>query len=79
MSLASRELDTWAGEKSLGFFLPIHLHVISFDFDSGVGIPVTLTFWPRGGHPSKTPNTHAWLDSIICVERIRDYKKGPDE
>jgi len=39
---------TWAGEKSLGFFC-LYLYVISFDFDSGVGIPVTLTFWSGGG------------------------------
>jgi len=37
---------TWAGEKSWGGFA--YTYVISFDFDSGVGIPVTLTFWPGG-------------------------------
>jgi len=39
---------TWAGKKSVGGFLPIPT-CYSFDFDSGVGIPVTLTFWPGGG------------------------------
>jgi len=45
--------------KILGGGFCLYLHVICFDFDSGVGIgPVTLTFWPwgegGGKHPSKT-------------------------
>jgi len=35
-------------EKILGGGGCLYLHVISFDFDSGVGIPVTLTFLPWG-------------------------------
>jgi len=56
MSLStSRYLrHTWAGEKSLGGFC-LYLYVISFDFDSGVGIPVTLTFWPWGVNTLETP------------------------
>jgi len=63
---------TWAGEQSWGFCL--YLHVISFDFDSGVGIPVMLTFWPGGKHPSDPPTpmrggTLAKSGSI-CTTRI---------
>jgi len=41
--------------KILGGVFCLYLYVISFDFDSGVSIPVTLTFWPGGKHPSKPP------------------------
>jgi len=48
-------MHTWAVGKSSGFFC-LYLYVISFDFDSGVGIPVTLLFGLGGGkHPSEIP------------------------
>jgi len=40
--------------KILGGFC-LYLYVISFDFDSGVGMPVTLTFWPGGVNTLETP------------------------
>jgi len=43
----------------------LYLHVISFDFDSGVGIPVTLTFWPGG------VNTLAKPPQRPCVNVVR--------
>jgi len=39
---------TWAGEKSLGGVC-LYLYVISFDFDSGVGIPVSFKLFGLGG------------------------------
>jgi len=42
-------IHTWAGEKSWGGGFCLYLYVISFDLDSGVGIPLGLTFCPGGG------------------------------
>jgi len=50
------------GKNPWGGGVCLYLHVIRFDFDSGVGIPVTLTFWPWGGGgklPSKPPPPNA--------------------
>jgi len=50
------------GKNPWGVFC-LYLYVISFDFDSGVGIPVTLTFWPGGGVntlANPPPSAHAW-------------------
>jgi len=42
--------------KILGGGFCLYLHVISFDFDSGVSIPVTLTFWPWGARVNTLAN-----------------------
>jgi len=73
--MSSRLSHTWAGVKFGGGFA--YLHVISFAIDSGVGIPVTLTFWPWGGgkHPSKTPPAPMYGESAFlggkrnCIEK----------
>jgi len=63
---------TWAGEKSLGGFC-LYLHVISFDFDSGVDIPVTLTFCPGGGVntlPTPPPPQRPCVILSLCSSKI---------
>jgi len=65
------------GKKTLGGGgSPIPLHVISFDFDSGVRIPVTLTFWPvkgGGNTQAKPPNAHAGCSALHDVEIFDTY------
>jgi len=49
------------GKNPWGVFC-LYLYVISLDFDSGVDIPVTLTFWPGGGVntlANPPPSAHA--------------------
>jgi len=56
----------------------LYLYVLSFDFDSEVGIPATLTFRPGGGVntlANPPPSAHAWTWMIFKNEALEKSKE----